>query len=78
MPSPRSLLQTIERLDQMIRLSRISKTRSQSHVDLLIKITIEKCILNIKLTNMPTMRERAIESNNQIVTCLTTGLNVSS
>jgi hypothetical protein len=60
MPSMWSLFQAIERANQttiVIRFSRISKTRRLSHIDLLIKKTIQKGVLNIKLSNMPLTRK---------------------
>jgi hypothetical protein len=41
----------------MIRPSRINKARGLSHVNLLIQITMEKGILNVKLTKVPAVRE---------------------
>jgi hypothetical protein len=61
MPHTRSFLQTIKGLDQVtviIRLIRINETRRLLHIYLLIKKTIEKGILNVKMAKMPLARGR--------------------
>jgi hypothetical protein len=52
MPCARSLFETINgllKMTQMRRARRILKARGLSHKDFLLKNTIQKCILNIKL-----------------------------
>jgi hypothetical protein len=61
MPCTRSLLETIKGLNkatQMIWTSRIRESRGLPHVNLLLKNTMEKCILNIKLAKGPTPSDR--------------------
>jgi hypothetical protein len=56
MPGTRGLLQAIECLHQateMLRTSKINKTRRLAHVDLFLQYTMEKSILNIHLTKIP-------------------------
>src|SRR5438105_2501634 len=56
MPYPRCLFKTIEghvKLTQMVRMLRILKSRWLAHKHLFLKNTMEKGILDIKLTNSP-------------------------
>jgi hypothetical protein len=62
----------------MIRSIEINKARRLPHVNLLIQKTMKKGILNVELTKVPAVRERAIPSNNRMVAGFTTGLKVSS
>jgi hypothetical protein len=64
MPGTGHLFKPIEGFDQtteMLRMSRINKPRRLTHVDLLLKNTMEESILNIKLPNMPTTCDRKRE-----------------
>jgi hypothetical protein len=60
MPSTGGLLHSIQGLDNMIvmiRLTRIGETKRLTQVYLLIEETIEKSILDIKLTEVPPVRK---------------------
>jgi hypothetical protein len=64
-PGTRHLLQAIERLVEtadMIRVIRIHKTRWLLAVDNLIKVAMEKSILDIKLTNRPGAGDGKVEN----------------
>jgi hypothetical protein len=56
MPCTRRLLQPIKRLHkaaQMMRASKINKTRGLTHINLLLQYTMKKGVLNIKLAKRP-------------------------
>ena len=66
MPCTRSLLEAIQCLHQaaqMIRTIRISKSRRLTHINLLLKNTMEKGILHIQLAKGPTMCDSQREQN---------------
>lgn len=57
MPSTRSLFETIKCFHQateVLRMVRINKPRGLTHVNLLLKNTMQKRIRNIQLTKGPT------------------------
>lgn len=74
----RSLLETVKRLFEqanMIRGNKIYKTRGLLHVDYFFQVIVEKRIINIQLSDLPT-QNKVTKRMTLIVTDLTTELKV--
>ena len=59
-PSPRGLFQTVEsfvKTTHQGRFGRINKARRLFHINLILKLTLKKCITNIQLFDGPMVIE---------------------
>lgn len=79
-PSPWSLFKTLEgfmKKTHILRKNRINVTLRLGHIDLFFKNPMQKCITNIKLSQLQLLLTTKAKRSLTIVG-LTTGLNVSS